>query len=474
MRNFSPLLLLLLLTQSCLAQPGIREKTDAVTKLVQQFYNKNEIEKLYDLGGNSFKSALTFEAFKDATSTIQKEFGTSLNSYDFVSMDGKVIKYKASFTKAPAYLYVGLDTVDKLETLFVGEFTAEISDKAGDIPFVNPLATSLDHQVDSLAQAFIRKGNTVGLAIGVLKDGKTYTYGYGETTKGSSKVPDANTLFEIGSISKTFTATLLACMIEEKKISLDDPINKYLPDSIPALQYNGKPITIASLSNHSSGLPRLPGNLFVGADGSNPYAHYDEKRLFGFLKQYKPNREPGARYEYSNLAVGLLGVILERVSGLSYEELNRKLIWQPLQMNGTAITIGKKDSARFAQGYDDKVKPAHSWEFKSLSAAGSIRSSVHDMLLYAKAQGATGNSVLQKAIALTHQLTYEQAQQKVGLGWHITKEGSKTYIAHGGGTGGYRTFLVVNPETQVAVVALTNANVDPGSIGVSLIKAIDK
>lgn len=474
MKSFSPLLLLILLTQYCLAQPDIRKKTDSVTKLVQRFYNKNEIQSLYDLGGSNFKSELTFQAFKDAAVSIQIEFGNSLSACDFTSIDGSVIKYKATFSKAPAYLYVGLDSADKLQTLYVGEFKDEAPDKTGEIPFVNPLASPEDHLVDSLVQPFIRKANAVGLAIGFLKDGKTSTYSYGEVIKGKGQVPDANTLFEIGSISKTFTATLLAYLVNEKKIQLDDPINKYLPDSIPALRYNGKPITIASLSNHSSGLPRLPGNLYSGAKGDNPYAHYDEKRLFAFLKNFKPNREPGAKYEYSNLAVGLLGVIMERVSGLSYEALNRKLIWQPLQMRATTITIGKKDSARFAQGYDDQAKPAHSWEFQSLSAAGSIRSSVQDILLYAKAQGASGNNALEKAIALTHQPTFEEGKQKVALGWHINKEKGKTYIAHGGGTGGFRTILIVNPETQVAVVALTNANVDPGRVAISLISSIDK
>ena len=106
----------------------------------------------------------------------------------------------------------------------------------------------------------------MGLSIGILKDGKTIFYDYGETAKGNAQLPDQNTIFEIGSISKTFTAILLADAVNSGKIKLDDPVSKYLPDSIPKLQYNNVPITIASLSNHSSGIPRMPNNMSSDLD----------------------------------------------------------------------------------------------------------------------------------------------------------------------------------------------------------------
>lgn len=334
-------------------------------------------------------------------------------------------------------------------------------------------AITLDVKVDSVAKTFMARNNTASIAIGVLQNGKKQVFGYGETKRGNKIAPDGRTLYEIGSISKTFTGILLAYFVEQKKLRLDDPINKYLPDSIPGISYNGKPVTIASLSNHSSGLPRLPSNLFDEADMQNPYKHYDDQRLFRFLKNYKTTRENGAQYEYSNLAVGLLGVILERISGKTYEQLLKEIICQPLSMKNTGITLTKPDSSVFAQGYRGEA-PIHSWEFISLVGAGGIRSSVNDMLLYAAAQLDGGNSPLDKAIALSHQPTWEKNGTRVALGWHIISRDGKSYLFHNGQTGGYYTVLLVNPETKNAVVMLTNALVDPMMPAVELISWMDK
>ncbi len=178
---------------------------------------------------------------------------------------------------------------------------------------------------------------------------------------------------------------MLAYFAQQEIVKLDDPVNKYLPDSIPELSYNGKKVTLASLSNHSSGLPRLPGNMFEGADMMNPYKNYDEQKLFRFLKNFKLQREPGAQYDYSNLAVGLLGTILERVSGKSYEQLVKEIITEPLEMSNTRLTLTESGKQNFAQAYN-RDRAVNSWEFQALAAAGGIRSCVRDMLLYAKAQ----------------------------------------------------------------------------------------
>lgn len=331
-------------------------------------------------------------------------------------------------------------------------------------------ASALDQKVDTLAKAYLSKGNTVSIAIGVLDKGKKHVYGFGETALGNKKLPDGNTLYEIGSITKTFTGILLAYFAAQDKLQLDDPINKYLPDSIPAHLSN---ITLASLSNHSSGLPRLPSNFWQGANMQNPYIHYDNQRLFSFLKNFQPTREPGAEFEYSNLAVGLLGVILERVSGKPYEQLLQEIIWQPLTMNNTRINLLAADSSLFAQGHM-QGRPVHSWEFISLAAAGGIRSSINDMLKYAEAQISGGNSALQKAVQLSHQQTWQKNTVRIGLGWFLMSKDGKSYFNHNGQTGGYATALVVNPESGRAVIVLTNATVDPMATAIDLITWLDK
>ena len=266
------------------AQTLLQQKTDSVAKLVQLHYNKKDAATLYGLTSDKFKQALDEKKFTEVTAGLFEELGR-LSLYQPESFENNIGKYKAVFSNATMALLIGLDNKDKLETFFITQWEPDtVKKKKAFVATSNPMISPLDKKVDALVRPYINKENTVGLVIGVLHEGKTHVYGYGETKKGSNKLPDGNTLFEIGSITKTFTATLLADLVVKGKINLSDPVNKYLPDSISDLQYNGKPVTIQSLSNHSSGLPRLPGNLFEQADANNPYKHYDDAKLFSFLK----------------------------------------------------------------------------------------------------------------------------------------------------------------------------------------------
>jgi CubicO group peptidase (beta-lactamase class C family) len=460
-----------LLVQEGYAQVDWRTKTDSVTKLVQQYFNQKDIGALYDLGGVTFRTAIGKQQFSQATESLYQQAGL-LNSWQFESAKDRVAKYKATFSKAVLSLRVGLDSTSKLDTFALEAYEEVLPPKTGTIPFNNPLQTAMDKKIDSLVSPFVRKSNTVGLSIGVLENGQMHIYSYGETAKDNQLVPDGNTLFEIGSITKTFTATLVAYFVQLGKLNLDDPVNKYLPDSIAKLQYNGKPITIRSLCNHSSGLPRLPGNFLVRSDPANPYSNYDDVQLFSFLAHFTPTREPGAQYEYSNLAVGLLGVVLERIAGKSYETLLKEIIWQPLHMNNTTITLTNADSSKFALGYNASLNPVHSWEFRSLAGAGAIRSCINDLLLYAKAQADKDSSLLSQAILRTHEITFESGQHKIGLGWHIFNPKGKNYIAHDGQTGGYCSSIIIETVSGNAVVILTNAAVGPGNLSFDLIQSL--
>ena len=466
-------ILFLFIVSSAVSQEDWKKKTDSVTKLVQQWYNKKDYAAIYSVAGENFKKELDEKTFVQTMEGLRTQLG-NLNNIQYNSSTQKINNYKASFAYSEMKLLVSLDAKEKLEVLLLQQADLPVKQKTEAVATNNPLKTLLDKKVDSLVSQYMRNENTVGLVLGVLKDGKTYVYGYGETEKGKKQLPDQHTIFEIGSISKTFTATLLAYFIEQGKVKAEDPINKYLPDSINSLEKNGKNVTLQSLSNHSSGLPRLPGNLFQYADLSNPYAHYNNKRLFIFLKDYQLTREPGAQYEYSNLAVGLLGVILERASGKSYEQLLNEIIFQPLGMQESMVTIRKGDSSRFAQGYNPKAEPAHSWEFTSLTAAGGIRSTVNDMLLYAKGQVGGAKVPLQNAIELTHQPTFAYGQTKVGLGWHFNESGEYKYSGHSGQTGGYCSSMMVDRKNKIAVVILTNASVEASQVSLRLINWLEK
>jgi CubicO group peptidase (beta-lactamase class C family) len=247
------------------------------------------------------------------------------------------------------------------------------------IPSSNHLVTSLDKEVDAQVRHYMMKKGIVGLSIGVLYNGKPFFYGYGATLEGSNNIPDEHTIFEIGSLSKTFTAMLLAIASNNGIVKLDDPINKYLPDSIPPVQYQGIPVTLKLLSNHTSGIPYMPSNMHP-ANNRNPYNDYTVSNLFSFLKQFSLERDPGQEYEYSNLAFATLGVILEKVYQKNYETLIREKICGPLGMNDTWQFIRKNDSLRFAQGYGGKGRQVSHWDLDAFAGAGALRSTAEDLL----------------------------------------------------------------------------------------------
>ncbi|KOY88112.1 hypothetical protein AD998_07950 [bacterium 336/3] len=336
----------------------------------------------------------------------------------------------------------------------------------------NPLQTNLDKQIDAFVSPFMQQTGTMGMSIGIIRDGKIYFYNYGETQKGNKTLPTENTIFEIGSISKTFTGSLLAMAVVEKKISLNDEINKYLPKDIPKLAFNGKPILIKHLANHTSGLPRMPEDFFqlAGFDEKNPYKNYTNKELFEYLKKLKLTREPEKQLEYSNLGVGLLGVILERVYKKSYEELIKEKIALPLEMKDTHLKTSENQFTRFAKGYNEATEENSNWDFQALAAAGAIRSTVSDMLLYTNAQINTYNKLLWSSAFNLAQTTTYSAKEEIGLGWFKMKKDVNTILWHNGGTGGYRSFMAFDKNKKVGIVILTNASEGPDSVGIQIIE----
>ena len=340
----------------------------------------------------------------------------------------------------------------------------------------NPLLTGLDNKVDEIVQPYLLRPNTAGLSIGILKRGKTYFYGYGETEKGNNTLPDPATIFEIGSISKTFTATLLAIAAREKRLGLNDPVNKYLPDSIPALQYNNRVVTLIDLSNHTSAIPRMPSNFMrTATDPRNPYANYSIENLYTYLAHLQLTREPGTQLDYSNTAVGLLGVILQKMYDTSYEALMLKYICDPLHMEDTRLLIRKDDSVRFAKGYNALGKKTSYWYLPpAFAGAGGIRSTARDMLKYAAANLGKAPRPLNKAIQLTHEVTFSKNTSAIGLNWFYRQYGHEKFLYHNGATGGFRSYLGINEKEQFAVVILSNCTVGADEMGIALMKWLEK
>lgn len=318
--------------------------------------------------------------------------------------------------------------------------------------------------------ARVKQGFNVGIVAGIVTPCGSETYSYGMTALSGGQAVDENTIFEIGSIGKLFTALLLADMVERGEVSFDDPIELYLPVGVSVPTYNGRSITLVDLATHTSGLANIPDNISP-ADEYNPYADYTVEQMYAALSQTELTRDPGLVYEYSNFGMGLLGHILSLRSGMSYEELVVTRITHELGMPDTRVTLSPGMRSRLATGYRDR-EPFPLWDNPTLAGAGALRSSVRDLLAFLAANMGLSNSRLYTAMQITHAPIFRvDLEMQVGLAWHVRTRGEIQIIEHHGATGGYWGYIGFIQDEQRGVVILTNTYKDIDEIGLRLLEA---
>lgn len=338
--------------------------------------------------------------------------------------------------------------------------------------FAQPLPALADWTIPSdaeirqiLVKRIDQEHRGVGIVVGLIDAHGRRIVAYGASEKADPKPLNGKTVFEIGSMTKVFTSLLLADMVEKGEVKLDDPVAKYLPPGVKMPERGGKQITLIDLATHTSGLPRLPGNLRP-QDPSNPYADYTVQQMYDFLGGYTLPRDIGAQFEYSNLGVGLLGHVLARRAGVDYETLVRQRITGPLGMKDTAITLTPSLRARLAKGYDAKLEPASNWDLPTLAGAGALRSDVDDLLTFLGAELGFADTPLKAAMAAQLKVRHAvggPSPDSIAEAWMVRAypEGG-TVVWHNGGTGGYRSFMGFDPKKRVGVVVLTNVATDIG------------
>ena len=328
-----------------------------------------------------------------------------------------------------------------------------------------------DAQIKSIVDERVATRRAMGIVVAVLEKGKPpriQTAG----VSGLAGVPlDANTVFEIGSITKAFTGSLLADMVARGEVKLDDPVANYLPKTATVPSRNGKQITLLDLATQSSGLPRLPNNLSP-ADLGNPYKDYTVQKLYDFLSSYQLTRDPGERYEYSNVGMGLLGHVLALRAGKSYEELLRERILDPLGMNDTRIELTPSMRARMAQGFDAQGTPTHSWDLPVLAGAGALKSTANDMLKFLAANLDSTSTPIGRVLASARVPRHDTDRpgNTIGFAWHIVDLLGTSATWHNGGTGGFRTFIGMDPARSRGVIVLTNSTDNPDDIGFHILE----
>lgn len=336
---------------------------------------------------------------------------------------------------------------------------AHSTPKAGGAPIVSAamIGPLLTRDIDTaLAQGGLGPRKSAGVVIGVVRDGMTRVFAFG-TAK-----PDS--IFEIGSITKTFTGLLLAQMIVQGKVTLTEPVRKLLPEGLVTAP-NGPEISLSDLITHHSGLPRMPGN-FAPRDWTSAHQRYTLHDLYAYLAQRGVARPPNPPYLYSNLGVGLLAQALANRAHTSYSDVLAEEITRPLHMPDTGIELSDAQRRRLIAGW-----PEGPWHAGALAGAGDLRSTARDMLTYLEANlsprrpaseagTAAQARTLPSAIELSQNiLASADAPMRIAFGWEYDPETGD--YSHGGLTGGYTSYAFFNRKGDYAAIILTNAGSDP-------------
>jgi serine-type D-Ala-D-Ala carboxypeptidase/endopeptidase len=315
-----------------------------------------------------------------------------------------------------------------------------------------PLLAALSLQAALDARAAAAPGT--GIALGVIDHGVQRVYVAGSA--GNGRAVDAHTLFEIGSVTKTFTATTLAEMVLRKQVRLSDPISEFLPAGVHAPSKDGKSITLLNLAEQRSGLPRLPTNMDDVA-GDDPYADYTVANMYAFLNGYSLTRDPGATYEYSNYGIGLLGQLLANRAKLPYPALVRDTVLAPLGMSETGFAESpSSDPPLLATGHDLSGANVATWHAQAILPAGGIISNVTDMLKYLRCN--MGQGPLARACLFAQQPRAQgEPLHQIGLVWNVNPRTGT--VSHGGDTMGFHADVSISRDRQVGVVVLSNGPV---------------
>lgn len=332
--------------------------------------------------------------------------------------------------------------------------------------------TSLGAAVrDTVADASPR---LVGLAVAGVAAGETAHACRGRADEEGRPVGE-DTVFEIGSVTKVFTALLLAVMAESGEVALDEPLADLYPEL--TLPVRGRPVTLADLATHASGLPRLPPGLLRQAlrHRDDPYASFSDADVARALESVRLRAEPGARVRYSNFGAGVLGQALARRAATPYDDLVRTRVCLPLGMPDTGVRRSPDQLARRAVGHDRRGRAVPDWNMDSLPGMGALHSTSTDLARFVAAQLDPGSTPLADAIRLTQEPRATLGRVgRVGLAWMRTPlpRTDTQMLWHNGGTGGAFSFVGLVPEAGAGVAVLTNTARSVDGLGVSLLRRL--
>jgi serine-type D-Ala-D-Ala carboxypeptidase/endopeptidase len=301
------------------------------------------------------------------------------------------------------------------------------------------------------------------IAAAVIENGTTARAYFCANAKSERSIGE-RTAFEIGSITKTMTAALLAEIIVQGEIAIDDPLAKLLPPGTNVPTFNGTQITLGNIVTHTSGLPSFPWRT---TDLSNPYARLTEADVLDTLAETQLKRAPGSQREYSNFALMVLSYALAKHSGRDFETLLRERLLSPLGMDDTFI-VTRPSAVRVAEGHFSNSRPTGSWDFLvDLAGAGGVRATLPDMVRYLEGQLGMRDSSITPVLAETQKQIADVGSQgafpaighpcATSMAWEVlSAENGRTFVMHAGGTGGFSSFFAFDRAAKRGVVLLSD------------------
>lgn len=320
--------------------------------------------------------------------------------------------------------------------------------------------------IENEAENFLKDNRFNAVSIAVFDNGRSFLGHYGELDKNLNNKPTNETLYEIASVTKTMTGYLIACAINERKLSLESAVYDILGKEYENLEYNGEPVRIKHLVTHTSGLPlNIKGisELYQNSNTNNyskaqkKLTFYEKEELLSEIKSLELNQRPGEVYSYSNVAPNLIAYILEIIYAKSFEQLLREKLLIPAQMNNTYINLDENQELLLANGYNgtNELMPNFKKPIKLWGAAGRIKSNSKDLLNYIKWQLNNENSI----VKMTHQkLFYDVDNIWIGYFWEVVKDRDGIHVEHHGGIYGSQNWLMIFPEQNIGISIITNSS----------------
>lgn len=333
--------------------------------------------------------------------------------------------------------------------------------------------------IDQEFQKVTKRHASGGLVLGVYKSGRTLFKSYGSVSPTNPQPPNAQAIFQIGSVSKVFTGLALQILCDEGVISLDDSLEKLLGQNLP-LAEAVKPITLRQLATHTSGFPRVPNVLLKQLEAKvgkqhlldNPFNEATLADIYAYLQNPSDLGKSG-NFVYSNYGMGLLGHILEQVTGQSLETLVQERVFQPLQMQHSGIDLNKANPAQIMQGHTAKGELAQAWTFQVLAGAGAFYSTAEDMLQFIQAN-LSKNTPLANSL---QKIQLAQASGKTGIAWMQATAldrfiGNLHTIWHDGQVGGFTAYLGFDPKQDCGLVVLSSRSISMNMLGMMVMRQL--